>query len=227
MQATDEGPHYLSFSEDRYNGVEAKVSEAAAGASPEQVAAFARELQARVAGWEAAGKGGVWLKIPLACAALAGVGASQGFSFHHAKPDYVLMTRWLLASPSPLPAYAFTQVGVGGVVINTKRQVLMVQERVSPLPIYQGSWKVPLPLPSLRVASAHSARTLSLSRARPARPHRRRSHYPRHAPRCRSCRAAWPIREKTSPRRRCARCARRLASSRRLWASSRCATRTA
>ena len=34
--------------------------------------------------------------------------------------------------------YGFTQIGVGGVVVNTKGEVLMVQERVSPLAQYQG-----------------------------------------------------------------------------------------
>ena len=89
------------------------------------------------------GKGGLWLKIPLECAALSGVAASLGFQFHHAQPKYVLMTRWLLPTPSPLPLYAFTQIGVGGVVVNSKEEVLMVQERISPLPAYHGSWKLP------------------------------------------------------------------------------------
>eukprot|EP00961_Rhodomonas_salina_P263782 3565254-Rhodomonas_salina.1 len=47
-----------------------------------------------------------------------------GFALHHAKPDYLLMTRWLPQDvPSPLPLFAFTQIGVGGVVINRSGQV--------------------------------------------------------------------------------------------------------
>merc|ERR1712061_212533 len=53
------------------------------------------------------------------------------------------MTRWLRATPSPLPKYAFTQVGVGGVVLNSKDEVLMVVEKTSPMPQFQGSWKLP------------------------------------------------------------------------------------
>jgi 8-oxo-dGTP pyrophosphatase MutT (NUDIX family) len=67
----------------------------------------------------------------------------QGFKFHHAKPDYVLLTQWLPESPSSLPLYGFTQIGVGGVVVNAAGAVLMVVERVSPLPMFQGCWKLP------------------------------------------------------------------------------------
>jgi len=138
VSADDE--QLLTFKEDRYNGVEMKVPAAAASRSP---AEFERLLRTRVEGWAAAGKGGLWLTIPLECAALAGVGEKLGFTFHHAKPTYVLMTRWLLPTASPLPAYAFTQIGVGGVVVNKRGEVLMVQERISPLSAYQGSWKLP------------------------------------------------------------------------------------
>jgi ADP-ribose pyrophosphatase YjhB (NUDIX family) len=130
----------LQFTEDRYNGVEIVVPPTAAAAQP---AEFEAALRERIDGWQAAGKGGLWLQIPLECAGLAGVGASLGFEFHHAKSSYVMMTRWLLATPSPLPMYAFTQIGVGGVVVNTREEVLMVQERISPLPAYQGCWKLP------------------------------------------------------------------------------------
>merc|ERR1719454_1196174 len=53
------------------------------------------------------------------------------------------MTRWLPDTPSPLPVYPFTQIGVGGVVLNSKGEVLMVVEKTSPLPMFQGSWKLP------------------------------------------------------------------------------------
>ena len=44
-------------------------------------------------------------------------------------------------------SYART-AGVGGVVVNAAGEVLMVQERVSPLPQFQGSWKVHLASPA-------------------------------------------------------------------------------
>ena len=36
-----------------------------------------------------------------------------GFNFHHAKGDYVMVTKWLPSTPSQLPHFAHTQVGVG------------------------------------------------------------------------------------------------------------------
>ena len=129
MTVTDEAL-LLTFKEDRYNGVELQVPPTAAAHSSE----FERALRTRIAGWIERGKGGLWLKIPLECAALAGIAATLGFKFHHAQPGYVLMTRWLLDTPSPLPLYAFTQIGVGGIVVNKKGEVLMVQERVAPMP---------------------------------------------------------------------------------------------
>lgn len=101
------GPPPLTTREDRYGGVEIEVPISAAD-TPH---ALGVELSRRIEQWAAAGKRGLWLKIPLDCAAFAGSAAAQGFQFHHAKPEYVEMTRWLPTDqPSPLPAYAFTQV---------------------------------------------------------------------------------------------------------------------
>lgn len=101
------GPPPLTTREDRYGGVEIEVPISAAD-TPH---ALGVELSRRIEQWAAAGKRGLWLKIPLECAAFAGSAAAQGFQFHHAKPEYVEMTRWLPTDqPSPLPAYAFTQV---------------------------------------------------------------------------------------------------------------------
>ncbi|CAL1148704.1 unnamed protein product [Cladocopium goreaui] len=115
----------LTAKEDRYGGVEA-VAEVG------PVGAFDAELRQGLQGWKSAGKKGIWLKIPLPAAACVGSAVAQGFRFHHAQEDYVMMTQWLPDSPSPLPRYAFTQVGVGGIVVNSKDEILLVQERVSP-----------------------------------------------------------------------------------------------
>jgi len=130
----------LSAKEDRYGGVEAEATVGSLGA---EVGRFDAELRRGLEGWKAAGKKGIWLKIPTPAAACVGSAVAQGFHFHHAQEDYVMLTQWLPTSPSPLPRYAFTQVGVGGIVLNSKAEVLMVQERVSPLPQFQGSWKLP------------------------------------------------------------------------------------
>lgn len=123
---------------------------------------FDAELAAALKRWVAAGKRGVWLKVPAASARLLGVAIEHGFDFHHALPGsaarsvrrtadsnggagggYVQLTRWLPPSPSPLPPYAFTQIGVGGVVLNSAGEVLMVVEKVSGTAVSQGCWKLP------------------------------------------------------------------------------------
>jgi len=131
----------LTITYDRYGGAEMEVPETAAGACTGR---FDQELKTAVDQAMADEKRGLWLKVPVACAGFLGSATARGFKFHHAQPQYVLLTRWLPTNvPSTLPPYAFTQVGVGGVVVNAYNEVLLVQERVSPLPIYQGSWKLP------------------------------------------------------------------------------------
>ena len=132
----------LQCTEDRYGGVEASTV-AASAAGADGAARFASELRARVAEWEQAGKQGLWLTIPTAAAVCIGPAVELGFEFHHAKPGYALLTRWLPSTPSPLPVYGFTQIGVGGVVVNAAGEVLMVVERVSPTAQTQGQWKLP------------------------------------------------------------------------------------
>jgi len=124
--------------EDRYGGVEVEVLE-----RQSSVARFTNKLRASLASWSASGKKGIWLKVPLSSAVFVGEAVAQGFVFHHAKTDYVLLTKWLPEDPNPLPKYGFTQIGVGGIVVNSKDEVLLVQERISPHPVYQGCWKMP------------------------------------------------------------------------------------
>jgi len=128
----------FTVKEDRYGGVEVEVLEGQGS-----VARFSNKLQEGLSSWSTGGKKGIWLRVPLSSAALVGEAAAQGFVFHHAKTEYVLLTKWLPEGPSPLPKYGFTQIGVGGIVVNSKDEVLMVQERISPLPIFQGTWKFP------------------------------------------------------------------------------------
>ena len=62
---------------------------------------------------------------------LMNVAVKHGFYFHHASPKgYVLMCLWLDPStPSRIPAYPDHYVGVGGVVLNSKGELLLIQER--------------------------------------------------------------------------------------------------
>ena len=95
----------LPAKEDYYDGViidELGLPEAA----PEFLAALAASLSH----WRAAGKRGVWLKVPAARSALIAPAMEQGFGFHHAEPGYLMLTRWLpTEQPCTLPPNASHQ----------------------------------------------------------------------------------------------------------------------
>ena len=130
----------LQEKEDRFGGVEVRIRPG----SVREVTAFTNELRAALERWRADGKRGVWLKLPLECHAYVSTAVAAGFAFHHATPDYVQLTQWLPPDePSPLPRYAFTTIGVGGVVVNQQGHVLVVKERTSPSARMQGSFKLP------------------------------------------------------------------------------------
>jgi len=136
-------PALIDAKEDRYGGIEATVRDEVAAMMPCSVR-FGAELHRNLEAWQVAGKRGIWLRIPEVAGSLIGAACRAGFQFHHAKPGYAQLTRWLPKDePNPLPLYGFTQIGVGGVVVNSKDEVLMVKERVSPMPHFQGSWKLP------------------------------------------------------------------------------------
>jgi len=57
---------------------------------------------------------------------LAGIAAQeQGFKFHHAKEDYLMLTKWLPQSPSKLPGFASHFVGVGGLVMDKEKKRIL------------------------------------------------------------------------------------------------------
>ncbi|PNH00075.1 Nudix hydrolase 8, partial [Tetrabaena socialis] len=128
----------LEAEDDHYDG---KL--VAASALPADPAAFAARLRASLAAWEAGGTRGVWLRLGLAQSALIPLAVAQGFEFHHAEKDHLMMTRWLpTAIPCTLPANASHQVGVGAFVVNSRHEVLVVQERSGVLR-GKGVWKMP------------------------------------------------------------------------------------
>ena len=89
---------------------------------------FSDALTLSMDAWAAAGKRLVWLKVPLARAALVPLAAKKGFTFHHANEHDVMMTGRLVADAF-IPTHATHYVGVGGVVINDRRELLVVCER--------------------------------------------------------------------------------------------------
>ncbi len=91
---------------------------------------FERQLEQSLVAWRQAKRRGIWLSIPHDRTELIPIAQKFGFVLHHAKPDYVMLTHWLdETEPNQLPTYAMATVGVGGLVVNKKREVLLIQER--------------------------------------------------------------------------------------------------
>lgn len=125
--------------EDRYRGVTINIPPDSVASADE----FALQLRSSLAEWAEKSKRGIWFKVPLSCARFVPPLTAEGFKFHHAQPEYVMLARWLEESPSKLPRYGFTTIGVGGAVVNSKNEVLMVQERLVENANFQGLWKLP------------------------------------------------------------------------------------
>ncbi|XXG75788.1 hypothetical protein AAC387_Pa08g0291 [Persea americana] len=129
--------HVLDTYEDEYEGVVINPKRL-----PFDTSTFSSSLQASLSHWRSKGKKGVWLKLPLERSELVPIAVKEGFEYHHAEREYIMLTYWIPEGPSMLPANASHQVGVGGFVINDKNEVLVVQEKHC-APAFKGLWKLP------------------------------------------------------------------------------------
>ncbi len=130
-------PALLPSKPDLYGGL--AIDAAALPACP---AAFAALLSASLAHWRASRVRGVWLPIPAALSPLIPAALAQGFAFHHATPAQLVLTHWLeVGSPSSLPVFPSTAIGVGAFVLNAEGHLLVVQEKRGPA-ARPGFWKM-------------------------------------------------------------------------------------
>jgi 8-oxo-dGTP pyrophosphatase MutT (NUDIX family) len=98
------------------------------GKLPTDATEFGRALEHSLQQWAAGGVRVVWLNLPLSSAALVPVAAGAGFVFHHCDDDDLTMTRRLVEHAF-VPPHATHFVGVGGVVLNDRRELLVVCEK--------------------------------------------------------------------------------------------------
>ncbi|XP_031492665.1 nudix hydrolase 7-like isoform X1 [Nymphaea colorata] len=122
--------------EDLYDGVTVTIKEQI------DVGVFVAKLRASLTKWKEQRKKGIWLNIPCDCAKLVPAAIEEGFRYHHAEPTYLMLVKWLPDTPNVLPIYATHRLGIGAVVINNKKEVLVVQEKAG---YFKGSgvWKLP------------------------------------------------------------------------------------
>lgn len=140
-----------------YEGVmvdlsESKVSALAIESALGNEVAFEGSLRRSVDSWRRDGKLSAWLTLPLELLHYGRAASKCGFVAHHAPPSgrSVVFYTWLQDGEDKVPAYASTQVGCAGFVVNARGEVLVVKEwrthndeAGQKLRIPSSQWKLP------------------------------------------------------------------------------------
>ncbi|KAI3492893.1 hypothetical protein L1887_42388 [Cichorium endivia] len=100
---------------------------------------FRTLLKTSMTQWKLQGKKGVWIKLPIHLSNLVDTAVKEGFEYHHAEPKYLMLLYWIPNTVNPIPANATHIARVGAIVINNKREMLVVQEKLGQL---RGVWKI-------------------------------------------------------------------------------------
>ncbi|KAK6919207.1 NUDIX hydrolase domain [Dillenia turbinata] len=126
----------LSASDDAYGGVIVNMKE------PMCREVFGSMLEASMSQWRRQGKRGVWIKLPIGLSNLVDVAVKEGFWFHHAEKNYAMLVNWISEAACTIPANASHRVGIGAFVVNSNRDVLVLQENSGRFR-GTGVWKFP------------------------------------------------------------------------------------
>jgi 8-oxo-dGTP pyrophosphatase MutT (NUDIX family) len=97
-------------------------------ALPRDSAEFVEQLAHSIAIWTDAGLRLAWLTLPIELASHVPLAVRNGFVFHHAKTDYLMLTRQLKPGAF-VPSDASHFIGAGAVVINDERELLVIVEK--------------------------------------------------------------------------------------------------
>ncbi|XP_077995710.1 nucleoside diphosphate-linked moiety X motif 6-like [Glandiceps talaboti] len=136
----DAGKNCFHGDRDRYHGIVIDAKEQKCKDDEE----FEEILKASLAAWQQEGLRGIHLKIKLEQASRIPIAAKHGFKFHHTKPTYVWMVKWLPTDvPNLIPNFANHYIGVAGFVVNDNNEVLVIQERFGFTFNQKTHWKLP------------------------------------------------------------------------------------
>ena len=113
----------LEFRSNPFNGV--VIDRAMLPSDPEE---FDARLAVSIKRWTSDDFLTVWLDIPKSQSTLIPKAIQRGFNFHHTGDDYILLT-FLLVEGSHIPPFATHYIGIGGVVLTPKRDLLVVREK--------------------------------------------------------------------------------------------------
>ncbi|KAJ1372551.1 nudix (nucleoside diphosphate linked moiety X)-type motif 6 [Parelaphostrongylus tenuis] len=119
----------MNFKEryDIYGGVTVSASDLAD--DQKQADLFSSIIAESLNKWRKTNIKGVWIRIEIKDSQIIPVLVEKGFEFHHTQPNYLVMTKWLPDTPSTLPRYAHTVIGVGGLVIDSENRILLMKEK--------------------------------------------------------------------------------------------------
>ncbi len=95
---------------------------------PPDVEEFMLRLRHSMETWSTDGKRLVWVDVPRQLSQHIPVAVEAGFVFHHADEDHVMLVRRIVEDAF-VPLHATHYIGVGGVVINDRNELLVVCER--------------------------------------------------------------------------------------------------
>lgn len=123
MQGTTEEADVLDGHTDAFRGILIDPA-----FLPDDPGDFRAELDGSLGAWRGQGFRVAWLSVPRARAALVSVAIEAGFEYHHCDVDAVTLTLRLVRD-AHVPAYASHCIGAGGVVLNERRELLVVWER--------------------------------------------------------------------------------------------------
>ncbi|KAK4845633.1 hypothetical protein QYF36_007330 [Acer negundo] len=84
---------------------------------------FASMLGSSLLYWIQQKKRGVWIKLPIEFSNLVEPAVKEGFRYHHAESDYLMLVKWIPETFDTLPANASHRVGIGAFVMNDKGEV--------------------------------------------------------------------------------------------------------
>lgn len=132
-QITIENVQQLPALDDEFGGVMVEMKEHM------DSDVFYTLLKTSMAQWKLQSKKGVWIKLPIHLSNLVDTAVKEGFVYHHAEPNYLMLLYWIPNTINPIPANATHIARVGAIVINNKREMLVVQEKLGPL---RGVWKI-------------------------------------------------------------------------------------
>ncbi|CAK7322509.1 unnamed protein product [Dovyalis caffra] len=122
--------------EDQYSGVTVHMKELM------DSDVYVALLRVSISQWRQQGKKGIWIKLPIQLADLVVPTIKEGFKYHHAEPDYLMLVHWIPETPNTLPANASHYAGIGAFVMNINREVLVVKEKHGEFE-QEDVWKLP------------------------------------------------------------------------------------